>query len=377
MIMLTAMRRGLRHSLALSAILLTGLLGQAQADKAELLFNQAVTAQSHGDTTEAIRLYVQVTHLSPHEVAVFNNLGALLYDTRQYAAAVRALRQAVALSPKLPQAHTMLGAALLAAGDARQARRELENALASKPGDERTENLLIQAEQSMGDQTAALLVLEARVLRHPQDQQATYELGRAYLVLSQSMLLRARSLAPDSSLSHIMQGEIEEGAGHMQAAETEYRISVERGPDQSITHEHLGNVYWLQGLWEKAGGEFAEALRLDPDNCGAAWKEADTLLNLQVEPDKALELLQRSVERCPNLDQARVDRAKALIALSRPADALPDLLQAELDAPSEPTIHFLLAKVYRGLGKADESAAETAIFGKLSVEAATPDSAKH
>jgi tetratricopeptide (TPR) repeat protein len=377
MIRLTAMRRGLRHSLALSVILLTGRPGQAQADKAESLFNQAATAESHGDTTEAIRLYVKLSHISPRTVAVFNNLGALLYDTGQYAAAVSALKQAVALSPKLPQAHTMLGAAMLATGDARQAKHELEEALALKPGDERTENLLIEAEQSMGDQTAAVHVLEARVQRHPQDQQAIYQLARAYLSLSQAMLLRAHTLAPDSSLSHIMQGEIEEGAGHMQAAETEYRISVERGPDESITHEHLGNIYWLQGLWEKASKEFAEALQLDPNNCGAAWKEADALLNLQIEPDKALELLQRSVEHCPTLDQARVDRAKALLALSRPADALPDLLQAERDTPSEPTIHFLLAKTYRALGKPNESAAETAIFGKLSMEASTPDSAKH
>lgn len=163
----------------------------------------------------------------------------------------------------------------------------------------------------------------------------------------------------------------------MQAAETEYRIAVERGPGESITHEHLGNVYWLQGLWEKASKEFAEALQLDPNNCGAAWKMADTLLNLQAEPDKALELLQRSVGLCPNLDQARVDRAKALLALSRPADALPDLLQAERNTSDEPTIHFLLAKAYRALGKPNESAAETAIFGKLSMDAATPASPKN
>ena len=42
---------------------------------------------------------------------------------------------------------------------------------------------------------------------------------------------------------------------------------------------------------------------------------------------------------------------------------------AEKESPSEPTIHFLLAAVYRAQGKSAEAQAEMKTYGKLQREA--------
>ena len=71
--------------------------------------------------------------------------------------------------------------------------------------------------------------------------------------------------------------------------------------------------------------------------------------------DEAYVELNKVVDRCPALMQARVDRARALVRLGKQPRRLPDLLMAEKDSPREPTIHFLLAAVYRAQGKSAEA----------------------
>ena len=67
--------------------------------------------------------------------------------------------------------------------------------------------------------------------------------------------------------------------------------------------------------------------------------------------------------------QARVDRARALIRLGRQQEALPDLELALKESPNEPTIHFLLASVYKAEGKSAEAQKEMQTYGRLQREA--------
>jgi predicted Zn-dependent protease len=85
--------------------------------------------------------------------------------------------------------------------------------------------------------------------------------------------------------------------------------------------------------------------------------------------EDALAQLNQAVERCPNLMQARVDRARALVRMGKQSDALPDLLLAEKDSPTEPSIHFLLGAVYRAQGKTAEAQQEMRTYGQLQKDA--------
>ena len=85
--------------------------------------------------------------------------------------------------------------------------------------------------------------------------------------------------------------------------------------------------------------------------------------------EDALSEVNRSLDSCPKLMQAHVDRARALVRLGKHSEALPDLLLAENDSPREPTIHFLLAAVYRAQGKSPEAQTEMQTYGRLQREA--------
>jgi predicted Zn-dependent protease len=132
---------------------------------------------------------------------------------------------------------------------------------------------------------------------------------------------------------------------------------------------HMGHTYWLIGKWESAQTEFKAELANDPNNCTARWSLANAMLEANDSSEDALSELNQSIERCPALMQARVDRARALIRLGKQSDALPDLLMAVKDSPTEPTIHFLLGAVYRAQGKAAEAQQEMQTYSQLQREA--------
>lgn len=132
---------------------------------------------------------------------------------------------------------------------------------------------------------------------------------------------------------------------------------------------HMGDAFWNMGKWESAQTEFRAELVNDPNNCIARWKLANSILEANDSNDEAFTELNQVIERCPTLMQAHVDRARALVRLGKHPDALPDLLMAEKESPREPTIHFLLAAVYRAQGKSAEAQTEMQTYGKLQREA--------
>ena len=132
---------------------------------------------------------------------------------------------------------------------------------------------------------------------------------------------------------------------------------------------HMGDAFWNMGKWGSAETEFRAELTNDPNNCMAHWKLANAILEANDSNDEALAQANQAIERCPTLMQAHVDRARALVRMGKQPEALPDLLLAENDSPREPTIHFLLAAVYRSQGKSAEAQTEMQTYGRLQKEA--------
>ena len=97
----------------------------------------------------------------------------------------------------------------------------------------------------------------------------------------------------------------------------------------------------------------------------AQWKLGNIVLEQHEDAGVALANVEKALAICPNLIQARVDRARALLKLDRNEEAMKDLLTAKQTNPEEPSIHFLLAQAYRALGRTKEAQTEMGIFSKL------------
>ncbi|MDR3773427.1 MAG: tetratricopeptide repeat protein [Terracidiphilus sp.] len=343
--------------------------GDEVTPQVQQLYAQARAAQQHGDSAEAIEKYRAMIKLAPHLAAAYNNLGMLYFNDHDYAHAAEVLNRGLELHANMPTASAMLGMSYFQLGQDGKAEPLLRAALRVNPTDDTVEMMLARILINLRKYDEAASRLNHFLERNPKDQDGWYLLGRTYLELSENSLKKINEIDPDSVVAHEIAGEIDESMHNYDVALVEYKKAIDLAPRKPGTHMHMANAYWLTGKWESAEEEFKAELLNDPNNCTARWKLANATLEANDSSEDALTELNRSIERCPALMQARVDRARALIRLGKQADALPDLLMAEKDSPTEPTIHFLLGAVYRAQSKTAEAQQEMRTYGQLQREA--------
>jgi len=361
--------------LAAALVLVVRPVALAQAGDAEVtpkvqqLYAEANTASQSGDETAAIEKYRAIIELAPHLAAAYNNLGALYFDQHDYAHAAEVLKRGLELNPNMPTASAILGMSYVQLGENEKAEPLLRKALRANPKDDKVQMMLARMLINGKKMDEAARLLNDFLARNPKDQQAWYLLGKTYLQLSENALKKINEIDPDSVVAHEIAGEIDESMHNYDLALVEYKKAVDMAPEKPGTHMHMGDAYWYIGKWQSAQTEFRAELKNDPYNCMAHWKLANAILEDNDSNDEALSEANAAVERCPTLMQARVDRARALVRLGRQPDALPDLLMAMKDSPREPSIHFLLANVYRSQGKSAEAQKEMQVYGTLQREA--------
>ncbi len=347
----------------------------AQQDDSEVtpavqrLYAEASAATKSGDTTVAIEKYRSILKLAPHLAAAYNNLGVLYFNQHDFPRAAEVLKRGLELNPDMPTASAMLGMSYVQLGADEKAEPLLRKALRANPKDDQIEMMLARLLINAKELDEAARHLNDFLARNPKNQEAWYLLGKTYLQMSENALKKINQIDPDSVVAHEIAGEIDESMHNYDLALVEYKKAVDMAPQQPGTHMHMGDAYWYIGKWESAQAEFKAELANDPNNCMARWKLANSMLEANDSSEEALSQLNNSISRCPALMQARVDRARALVRLGRQPEALPDLLMAEKDSPSEPTIHFLLANVYRSQGKSSEAQEEMRTYGALQREA--------
>lgn len=333
------------------------------------LYAQAKAAQQQNDTATAIQKYRQMIQLAPHLAAAYNNLGRLYFNEHDYPHTAEVLKRGLEIDPDMPTASAMLGMSYFQLGQDERAEPLLRTALRANPKDDQVEMILCQVlirERKLDEASADL---KNFVARNPKDQQAWYMLGKTYLQLSEGALKKIDEIDPNSVVAHEITGEIDASMHNYDLALVEYKKAVEMAPHEPGTHMHMAEAYWNIAKWESAETEFKAELENDPNNCIARWKLANSLLEANDSAQDALTQLDKAVELCPALMQARADRGRALIRLGKQADALPDLLMAEKDSPDEPTIHFLLASVYRAQGNSAEALKQMQTYSRLQREA--------
>ena len=366
------------HNLCLVVFLLVvcpraGLAVQQGNDEVtpevQRLYAQANAASQKGDDATAIEKYRAILKLAPHLAAAYNNLGVLYFNQHDFGNAASVLKRGLELNPDMPTATAMLGMSYVQLGSEEKAEPLLRETLKSDPQNDQVEMMLARVLINEGKLDEAAAHLNSFLARNPKNQDAWYMLGKAYLQLSEDSLKKINEIDPNSVVAHEIAGEIDESMHNYDLALVEYKKAVDAEPKKPGTHMHMGDAYWYIGKWGSAQTEFKAELENDPNNCIARWKLANSMLEANDSSEEALSQLNSSLERCPNLMQARVDRARALVRLGRQPEALPDLLMAVKESPSEPTIHFLLANVYRSQGKSAEAQEEMRTYGTLQREA--------
>jgi tetratricopeptide (TPR) repeat protein len=333
------------------------------------LYAEARQAQQGGNDAAAIEKYQAILKLAPHLAAAYNNLGMLYFNSQDYAHAISVLKRGLQVNPHMPSASAMLGMSYYQTGSLAEAEQPLRAALRDNPSDDRVDMMLVHVLLNRGSFDEAAEQLRAYLKRNPKDQDAWYLLGKTYLHMSEDALAKINEIDPNSVAAHEISGEIDASMHNYDLALVEYKKAIDLAPQAPGTHMHMAETLWTMGRWKSAEDEFKAELVNDPNNCIGRWKLANSILEDNGSNEAALAALNESIDKCPALMQARVDRARALVKLNRQSEALPDLLAAKKESPKEPSIHFLLAAVYRAQGKGEEASQEMKTYGQLQREA--------
>jgi len=375
---------GLKKQLILSVLLLAfaapfSLPAQGDDDpRLQQLYSGAKQAQAQGDIPTAIARYEDMLHIAPKLGMAYNNLGALYFRQHEYAKAAEVLERGLKVSPGMPSTAALLGISLFEANEYQRARPVLENAMKAAPNDANIQMYLAKDLSKLGDAAAAAATLQKLAARDPKNQEVFYLMAKVYMQMSEQALARMNAIDPNSVLAHQLSAEVMESMNNYDGAVVELKKAVDLAPQKPGNHYKLGDAYWNLSDWDQAGEQFKTELSIDPGNCLAQAKLGSVLVQKNAAADEILRTLDKALAECPTLADARLDRARTLAKLNRNQEAVSDLEAAAKTTPNDPTIHFLLAKVYRALGRGAEAGQEMQTFSRLdeAARAATAERAQ-
>ena len=250
------------------------------------------------------------------------------------------------------------------------------------------------------------------VAERPKSSWGWYALGYTYFAqkkIGESIKALARSLQLDvkNVESHKILGRNLMIIGRFDAAQIEFEQAIRYKPDSAESHYNLGKLHSIQDNWAPARKAFEDAIRIDPsyiealdglgfalealgDDAGALAKYEEAIrlnearggkfaaahVNLSAyfnrtgDPAKAIEYARKAVEIDPTSDRAWFQKAKADEREGRLSDAVSALNAAISYNPRASSYYYVLAGVYRQLGRTVESRTALEQYKRLEQEAA-------
>jgi tetratricopeptide (TPR) repeat protein len=180
-----------------------------------------------------------------------------------------------------------------------------------------------------------------------------------YGELARAAAARLSDLKPDSYLLAEMNAESLELNGLPEQAEGEYRKATTAAGEDARPAVAYGRFECKLGNFSEALPILQEALRRDPNNVEAHSLAAEALLRTDRQAD-AIADLRAVVHARPADVMARIDLANSLAKTGALSDAA-KLLEA---APADPDgrAHYVLARLYRQLGRTEDMKRALAYF---------------
>lgn len=334
-------------------------------DRVESLHAEAQAAEASGDLASAIAKYQEILKLAPRLGPAYNNLGALYFKQGDFREAAEMLQRGLKVDPRMTSASALLGISLFQMAEYQKAETPLEAAVKANPSDINAQFFLVNDLTKLGDFEGAAIHLRQIVNKQPDNQHAWYLLGKVYMQLSQQALGKINEIDSNSVWAHEISAELMESMKNYDGAIAEWKKAIDAAPEQPGVHFKLGDLYWSLSQWDNATEQFEIEQRIDPGNCMVDWKLGDILMRKSVEQEQALAREDKALNACPNLFEARADRARLLLKLHRDQEAIRELKAVEQNDPSEPSTHFLLAQAYRATGQSELAQAEMKSFSEL------------
>ena len=293
--------------------------------------------------------------------------------------AAQLYRQAAAKAGRLPEFHVLMGIALLRSGDATGAAHEFQSELEIAPDSPYARCGLAELEEQRGQNSnggksdgrcipvsagagahldlnqaadAGRLLSAADLPGHP-DPRLTYWMVKAFLAGADECFNELLARDTESWLAHRLRAEYDEIREDPGGAAAEYRAAVDLHPASASLRAAYAALLLRQGLTSEAEAQVRAALKIAPESA-ALYMLAGRIASREGNLRDAIAFLSESVRRQPSLLAAHALLGEALWKNGSARDAARELTRAEsLDFYGN--LHYLLFKIYRELGMAEQA----------------------
>lgn len=246
-------------------------------------------------------------------------LGVLFDNAGRYPLAIERLEKATRYDPKNFHAYYNLSLAFRHMGRMEDARKAANIARDIAPNDPKVALLSGNLFQELGDTESALKAYKTGIHSSPEDSSLLYNLG----------------------LAQYKQGKITDAIDNFEKA---IRQDVS-GRVSTLSHGHLGKIYYDQENWKNAEYHFREATRLQPDNAQNQYNLGLVALKLG-KKEEAVSYFKRALDGGTNEPEVYIRLAEALDSLKLPTLAIQSLKKALELRPGDVDVLFALGDLY-------------------------------
>jgi tetratricopeptide (TPR) repeat protein len=354
------------------ACLFTLALPQSQ-QPAEITaqFSHAVALQQQGKFTEAAAEYLALLKRKPDYVEAQANLGVVLARLGKYTEAVAAYTAALKLAPQLTQIQLNLGIAHYRAGQMAQAAEVLQKFLTQTPNSVQARQLYGLALAALGRDVEAIDQLTQTLDAAPPDPAVLYTLGLAQLRAAKpgfrATLERLAAFPAGLPALHLLQGQAFLRDLEFEQALDELNKAKELNTDLPRLHYALGLAHLKLAHNQEAVTNFTEEAQRSPRDYLTLYHLAFTL-EATDQLDAARQRVDVALQLDPQSTEANALLSKILSRQGKNAEALPPLERAVAKDPADPVKRYMLARLYRQLGRTADATREFAEVQRLKAE---------
>lgn len=292
--------------------------------------------------------------------------------------ALAVLNELAAKEPLAPGLEAMLGKACFQSKKFPEAIAHLQKALVQNADDWESTQILALTFYATGDYQRALPLLESLGPHLPKSNaDGPYLLGTCYVMTqrfdeARKTFAQMFSVAPDSSMAHLMFGKMLVRLRMEERAVPEIQKALELDPRLPMAHFLLGEIDLFKKNSPEAVNEFQKELSINPTVWLVYWRLGDAYVRLE-NYDQAEKVLKQAIWLNEWSSGAYILLGQ--IALKKgDSDVAVGFLERALKLdPQNYWVHYFLAKAYHNVGRTAEASQHFEISKSLRDEQLTDD----
>lgn len=324
---------------------------------AEEALRKGTEAIRSGKFDDAEKWFQAAVKASPDNADALMELGVAELRLGKPEVASDLLRQAIARSAELQGANLFLGIAYAQMHRLEEAATALRREIEMNPKNAQAQMWLGVVELQAGHPEKATEPLDRAAELAPNDLNILEYRGQAHSDVAFASYARMATIDPNSWHVHKVQGQMYSQQNQHKEAIAEFLEAIKTMPNNSDLYEELATEYRKSSSLDLAQQAYTKELELSPNNPIAMYNLAKIDIETNHTED-GLQLLRKVVANYANVPATYFYLGLGEFESGKPAEAVVALEKARAmhpEAELAPRIEYELSRVYRKLGRIEES----------------------